>query len=227
MKVTRIKNLCKAGRHCIIYQQGGRTLIGTRDAAYPSEELKITPKGIKTLFDWPEVEADITIEVRKMSESRMMPMSEYKSQLIELKPGWEITCAGDTVVPLMHEMGMYFVNKAYIDAAEKTEGYTSYHLSENIDGEPLIIVGDGLMTTAIIKPETRRTASGIRDYLERMTRLIAFGWPDVDKPEAVGELSGQITVDEMLEGNNDERENDADGSGAPDARGSCALQADG
>lgn len=199
MKVTRIKNLCKAEKHCLIYKQGGRTLLGTRNVAYPAEELAITEKSIKTLFDWPDVEADITIEVRKMGESRMMPMSEYKSQQIELKPGWEITCAGDTVVPLLHESGMYFVNKAYIDAAEKTEGYTSYHLSENIDGEPLIIIGDGLMTTAIIKPESRRTANGIRDYLERMTRIPAFGWPDEDKTEAVGELRGQISMDEMLE----------------------------
>lgn len=208
-------------------QTGGRTLLGTRNAAYPAEELAITSKSIKTLFDWPDVEEDITIEVRKMSESRMMPMSEYKSQLIELKPGWEITCAGDTVVPLLHEHGMYFVNKTYIEAAEKTEGYTSYHLSENIDGEPLIIVGDGLMTTAIIKPANKRTANGIRDYLERMTRLIAFGWPDEDKPEAVGELSGQIAMDEMLEGNSDERKDAAAGSDTPDARGSRPLQATG
>ena len=217
MKVTRIKNLCKAEGHCIIYQQGGRTLIGTRNVAYPSEELKITTQALRTLFDWPSVGEDIGIEERKMSESRLLPMSEYKSQLIELKPGWEITCAGNTVVPLMHEMGLYFVRKEYIDAAEKTEGYTSYHLSENIDGEPLIIVGDGLMTTAIIKPTNKREAENIRDYLGRMSNMIAFGWPDVDKPEAVGEISGQITVDEMLEENSDERENDAHGSDTPDA----------
>lgn len=217
MKVTRIKNLCKAERHCIIYQQGGRTLIGTRNVAYPSEELKITPKALRTIFDWPSVGEDIGIEERKMSESRLMPMSEYKSQLIELKPGWEITCAGDKVVPLMHEMGLYFVRKEYIDAAEKTEGYTSYHLSENIDGEPLVIVGDGLMTTAIIKPINRREAGNIRDYLGRMSNMMAFGWPDEEKPEAVGEISGQITVDEMLEVSGDETENGVAGSDTPDA----------
>lgn len=217
MKVTRIKNLCKAERHCIIYQQGGRTLIGTRNAAYPSEELTITPKALRTLFDWTSVEEDITIEARKMQESRLLPMSEYKSQLIELKPGWEITCMGDTVVPLMHAMGLYFVRKEYIDAAEKTEGYTSYHLSENIDGEPLIIVGDGLMTTAIIKPINRREAGNIRDYMGRMSNMMVFGWPDEEKPEVVGEISGQITVDEMLEENSDETENGAAGSDTPDA----------
>ena len=218
MKVTRIKNLCKAERHCVIYQQGGRTLIGTRNAAYMSEELVITPKGIKTLFDWPEVETDIAVEVRKMSESRMLPMNTYKSQLVELVPGWEITCSGDTVVPLMHKMGLYFVNKAYIDAAEKTERYTSYHLSENVDGEPLILIGDGLMTTAIIKPRNRREAINIRDYLGRMANMTAFGWPDEDKPvEIGGELRGQISVDEMLEENGNENEHDADGGRACDA----------
>lgn len=182
MKVTRIKSLCKAEKHCIIYHQGGRRLIGTRNAAYLAEDLAISHKSIKTLFDWPDVEADIIIEVRKMQESKLKPESEYKNQLVELKPGWEIRSAGDTAVPLMHENGLYFVNKAYIDAAEKTEGYTSYHLSENIDGEPLIIVGDGLMTTAIIKPVCKRMASNIRDYLERLTRLSVYGWPDEDKP---------------------------------------------
>ena len=185
-------------------QAGGRTLIGTRNAAYPAEDLVISHKSVKTLFDWPDVEYDITIEVRKMQESRLHPVSEYKSQLEGLKPGWEITCAGDTVVPLMNERGMFFVNKAYIEAAEKTEGYTSYHASENSDGEPLIIVGDGLITTAIIKPVSRRTANNIRDYLERMTRMVVFGWPDEDKPEATGELSGQINMDEMLEEENDD-----------------------
>ena len=197
---------------------GGRTLIGTRNAAYMSEELVITPKGIKTLFDWPEVETDIAVVVRKMSESRMLPMNTYKSQLIELVPGWEITCSGDTVVPLMHEMGLYFVNKAYIDAAEKTEGYTSYHLSENVDGEPLILIGDGLMTTAIIKPRNRREAINIRDYLGRMANMTAFGWPDEDKMVEIGvELRRQISVDEMLEENGNENEHDADGGRACDA----------
>ena len=218
MKVTRIKNLCKAEKHCIIYKQGGRTLIGTRDVAYPSEELEITKKSIKTLFDWPTVEVDITIEERKMNESRLLPLETYKAHLIELKQGWEITRAGDTVVPLMHAMGLYFVRKEYIDAAEKTEGYTSYHLSENVDGEPLIIVGDGLVTTAIIKPLSRREASNIRDYLGRMSNMLVFGWPDADKPEEIdGELRGQISVDEMLEENGDGNENDAHGSDSPDA----------
>lgn len=205
MKFTKIKALCKAEKHCLIYKQGGgRTLIGTRNVAYPAEELEISRRSIKTLFDWPDVEESVAIEVRKMQESRMHPVSEYKSQLPELKPGWEITCAGDTAVPLMHEHGMYFVNKAYIEAAEKTEGYTSYHVSQNDDGEPLIIMGDGLITTAIIKPINRRMANNIRDYLERMTRMIAFGWPDEDKPEATGELSGQMNMDEMLEEENDD-----------------------
>lgn len=206
MKVTRIKSLCKAEHCCIIYKQGGRTLLGTRNAAYAAEDVVISHKSIKTLFDWPDVEAEITIEVRKMSESRLKPVSEYKSQLIELRAGWEITCAGDTVVPLLHESGMYFVKKANIDAAEKTEGYTSYHLSENIDGEPLIIVGDGLVTTAIIKPANRRTANGIQDYLQRMTQLPALGWPDEDKPaEAAGQLDGQMNMDEMLEEDDNDR----------------------
>ena len=93
MKFTKIKALCKAEKHCLIYKQGGRTLLGTRNAAYPAEELAISRNSIKTLFDWPNVEEDITIEVRKMQESRLLPVREYKSQLTELKPGWEITCA--------------------------------------------------------------------------------------------------------------------------------------
>ena len=199
MKVTKIKNLCKAEKNCLIYKQGGRTLIGTRNVAYLSEGLEITKKSIKTLFDWPTVEVDIDIEERKMNESRMLPMEMYKAHLIELKPGWEITGGNATVVPLMHAMGLCFVRKEYVDAAEKTEGYTSYHLGENIDGEPLIIVGDGLVTTAIIKPETRRAAGNIRDYLSRMSSMMVFGWPDEHKPGAEDKLKGQIDMDEMLE----------------------------
>lgn len=204
MKFTRIKALCKTEKCCIIYRQGGRTLIGTRNAAYPAEELPITAKSIKTLFDWPDVEEDIPIEIKQMKDSRMCPMSEYKNQLIELHPGWEISYRGEAILPLMYEGGMFFVEQAYIAAAEKTEGYTSYHASENIDGEPLIIVGDGLITTAIIKPMAKKEGYAIRDYLERMTNFTVFGWPDEEKPEeAAGQLNGQMNMDEMLEENKD------------------------
>ena len=192
MKLNRIKALCKAEHCCIIYTQGGRILIGTRNAAYPAEELTITPKSIKTLFDWPDVEEDILIELVPMKDSRICPMCEYKNQLIELHPGWEISYRGEAILPLMYEGGMFFVEQAYIAAAEKTEGYTSYHASENIDGEPLIIVGDGMITTAIIKPMAKREGSAIRDYLEMMTNFTVFGWPDEEKPEAASEESAGL-----------------------------------
>ena len=204
MKVTRIKNLCKAEKHCIIYHQGGRHLIGTRNAAYPAEDLVISHKSIKTLFDWPDVEADIAIEVRKMQESRLKPESEYKNQLVELKPGWEISCAGDTIVPLMHENGLYFVNKAYIDAAEKIEGYTHYYLSENAMGEPLVVISDGMITTAIVKPLPVNTAKGICTYMTEICKANVQGWPDQEGIVDDNSLDKQIGMDEMLEEKDDD-----------------------
>lgn len=204
MKVTRIKSLCKAEKHCIIYEQGERRLIGTRNAAYPAEELNIGRYSLKTLFDWPDVLNEIGVETVALDETRMHPLSEWHQKLVELTPCWSIVYAGETIIPLMHKAGILFVREAYISAAEKTEGYTHYYLSENLLGEPLIVIGDGLMTTAIVKPLPVNTGKGICEYMRNLSEAYVQGWPDQEGITDDNRLDKQINMDEMLEESGDE-----------------------
>lgn len=200
MKITRIKAICKAEKHCIIYEQGeSRSLVGTRNAAYPADELNISRYSLKTLFDWPDVLNDIDVETVALEETRMHPMSEWHSHLVELKPCWTVAYAGEAVIPLMHKTGLIFVRKTYVSAAEKIEGNTHYYLSENAMGEPLVVISDGLITTAIVKPLPVNTAKGICTYMAELCRTNVQGWPDQEGIVDDISLDKQIAMDEMLE----------------------------
>lgn len=96
------------------------------------------------------------------------------------------------------------MREAYVSAAEKIEGYTHYYLSENAMGEPLVVISDGMITTAIVRPLPKKTAANIRTYLQGMAELIACGWPDEDKTEKPDELDGQIEMESMMREMEDE-----------------------
>lgn len=200
MKITRIKAICKTEKHCIIYEQGeSRRLIGTRNAAYPADELNISRYSLKTLFDWPDVLNDIGVETVALEETRMHPMSEWHQHLVELTPCWTVAYAGEAIIPLMYKNGLLFVREAYISAAEKIEGYTHYYLSENAMGEPLVVISDGLIATAIVKPLPVNTAKGICTYMAELCRTNVQGWPDQEGIVDDNSLDKQIAMDEMLE----------------------------
>lgn len=207
MKITRIKAICKAEKHCIIYEQGeSRRLIGTRNAAYTADELNINKYSLKTLFDWPDVLNEIDVETVALEETRMHPMSEWHSHLVELTPCWTVAYAGEAIIPLMQKNGLLFVRETYVSAAEKIEGYTHYYLSENAMGEPLVVISDGLITTAIVKPLPMNTAKGICTYMTELCTANVQGWPDLEGiVDDIG-LNKQITMDKMLEEKDDDGE---------------------
>lgn len=198
MKITRIKALCKGERHCMIYERGKRQYIGTLNAAYPSGNIAIEKESIRTLFDWPDVAKELRIEVVEFKNSRLCPVHDWMNDLIQLQAGPVLTYIDETIVPLMYEHGILYVKEAYINAAEKTEGYTLYYLAENADGELLVIMGDGLISTAIIKPIPRTTASNICRNLEKMGSLVSMGWPDDNNTIESQQLPGQMNMEEMM-----------------------------
>lgn len=204
MKVTRIKSLCKAEKKCMIYQHGASRLIGTTNAAYPAENLAITTEGVATLFDWPDVQEDITVDAMMFAESQIFPhiMSTEKNK--EMSVGFSINYLGEEIVPLCHQSGVYFIRGVYRDAAEKAEGYDRYYLAQNVEGEPLILLSDGLMTPAVIKPLPRKTAAEICNYLCRIGEMPARGWEHEEGKTEEAQIKGQINMDEMLEESGDE-----------------------
>ena len=202
MKVTKIKSLCKAEHKCMIYEMGRYRLIGTTNAAYPAENLAITTEGIATLFDWPDVEEDITVDEMMFPESQLYPNTQYCSKEHELSVGFSINYYGEEIVPLCCREGVFFIRGAYRDAAEKKEGYDRYYLARNVEGEPLVMLSDGLMAPAVIKPLPRKTAAEICNYLSTIGEMPAQGWTREEGKTEETQLKGQINMDEVLEESN-------------------------
>lgn len=147
---------------------------------------------------------DIGVETVALEETRMHPMSEWHSHLVELTPCWTVSYAGEVIIPLMHKNGMLFVCEAYVSAAEKIKGYTHYYLSENAMGEPLVVISDSLITTTIVKPLPVNTAKGICTYMTELCKANVQGCPDQGGIVDDNSLDKQIAVDEMLEEKDDD-----------------------
>lgn len=220
MKVNRIKALCKAEKRCIIYgsgEDGEMQRIGTTSAAYPAGDLGICESGVSTLFDWPDVQEDIEVSMMefaesrlcpqeertgrmtKFAESRLCPQEERTGRLTEMYVGFSINYLDEEVVPLSCEEGVYFILGKYRDAAEKMEGFERYFLARNAQGEPLILMSDGLLAPAIIKPIPEKTAREVCNYLAKIGEMQARGWAWEDEKIDDAQLPGQMNMDEMLE----------------------------
>lgn len=118
--------------------------------------------------------------------------------------GFSINYLSEEIVPLCHHSAVYFIRGVYRDAAEKVEGYDRYYLAQNVEGEPLILLSDGLMTPAVIKPLPRKTAAEICNYLCRIGEMPARGWEREEGKTEEAQIKGQMNMDEMLEGSGDE-----------------------
>lgn len=95
-------------------------------------------------------------------------------------------------------------------AIRKNE-YLEFRLAYNQDDEPLVMVNSGLMTTGILKPMYQREAEAAVDQLRRMGAFVPIGTPNEAKKqrkEADAEIDRQITMDEMLEGENGKHQAD-------------------
>lgn len=199
MKINKIKALCKAEKQCVIYDNGKSRMLGTLNTVYPAEGLSISSRSLRTLFDWPDVEDELNIEVMPLENSRLCPHDFSIVSAQEMTVGFPITYLAETVIPLGKDGELYFVKEDYVNAAEKMEGYTKYYLARNVLNEPLVVVSDGLITTAIIKPLPRSTAEKIRVYMEAVARMTASGWMDENTTAENMEITGQINMNEMLE----------------------------
>ena len=59
---------------------------------------------------------------------------------------------------------------AKVKAARCAEGYQCMKIGINTDGEPLVLVKDGMLTTAVILPESEEVVDAIRAMIGRMAQ---------------------------------------------------------
>lgn len=202
MKINRIKALCKKAHRCIILNDSdGRQYIGTTSAIYPADGLTLTQTSIGTLFDMPDAGNVLRVEEKALEDSDIAPKNEYK--WANLREGGNINWLGDALYALVDDDSGYifWVNAEYIRAAEYTEGYRMYRLTENAKGEPIIMIEDGLLVIGIVKPIAQRTAQSIGAHMAQLSHLHPMGSPNPGevKKQDNGELEGQMNMDDMME----------------------------
>lgn len=210
MKFSQIKKICKDAKECVIYNEGTMQWIGTGEAAYPLEDVEATVAAVKTLFDWPDVEADIAVVEKTMDEMGLAPDDVANCDM--MSSGWEklsqcisIYSGGDKILPLACGMNVLFVWWERVRPAIRKHEYLDFRLAHNKDEEPLIVVTNGLMVTGILKPMYQTQAEICVETLRKMSEFVPVGTPnDRKKPEEEQEeIDGQIAMDEMLEESDD------------------------
>lgn len=207
MKFSQIKKICKDAKECVIYNEGHMQWIGTGEAAYPLEDVEATVAAMKTLFDWPDIEADIAVVEKTMDEIGLAPDDAASCDVVS--NGWEklsqcisIHSGADKIVPLACGMNVMFVWAERIRPAIRKNEYLEFRLAYNKNDEPLIMVNNGLMVTGILRPMYQREAEAAVDQLRRMSAFVPVGTPNDRKAreeEADGEIDGQIAMDEMMD----------------------------
>ena len=221
MKFTQIKKICKEENECVIYEEGPMQWIGTKSAAYPVEDVRVTREAVKTLFDWPDVEADISVGEMPLFAAGMMPDSVLRADVVvqqwqKLEQGISVYSAGERLWSFIHAGAVMFLKEDKIKPAIRKGEYQAFTLTYNRQGQPLIVISNGLMVTGIVRPEGQRTAEAIMETMQKMSRMIPTGTP-MDTKEQEEDIDGQIAMDEMLEEHEDGREDGAAGSDTPDA----------
>ncbi|MBQ8617626.1 MAG: hypothetical protein IJ418_08940 [Clostridia bacterium] len=213
MKITHIKKLCVEAHMCMIYDtDGNRQWIGTQDTIYPADELMLSVRNIATLFDMPDAESRMEIGQEEIWRSELVPGDcEIDFELErwqELKCGIPIVYLGDKLYPLANEHGgILFVKADYVKPAIRKNDYLVFKLTYNQFGHPLIVIGNGMETTGIVRPVPKKEAENLLDLLARYSQMQAAGSPAKDggqyiKPEKPED--GQIAMEEVEEAENDE-----------------------
>ena len=203
MKINKIKAMCKDEEQAIIYNDFGRQYLGTARAAYPVDNIEIQKTSIPTLFDWPSAIHDMDVTEMAMEGSMMMPEGGIVG--IPFREGGklfpEMEINGWTAMSDSTTREILFVPEELIRAAEKTEGYQMFHRAENANGEPLVIISDGMIVTGIVRPIMQRAAERIAAAMRCLGGLTPVGSPDPNETKKnEDQIEGQMTMEAVMEG---------------------------
>ena len=171
MKLGAIKRCCIEEKEFYIYESdSGEQWIGTHTAAWPVEgDLKLTEGSIAAIFDLaPKKAAQMDILALPLgSGSRLYvaPAVEWDAQELGI-----VEYLGERCLLLTCRGQMLAVDMAKVKAARCAEDYQCMKIGINTDGEPLVLVKDGMLTTAVILPESKEVVDAIRAMIGRMAQ---------------------------------------------------------
>ena len=205
MKITRIKALCKEAKMVQILETGDmRQWIGTKGAIYPADGLTITRESLATLFDMPDVNKVLEVTDGNAYQSDLNPIPTI-CEWPQMGSGLPIVYMGRTLIPLGESGKLYLVRADMVKAAESTEGYLIFRKAENMRGEPLVVIDNGMLCTGIIRPLPKETVQAVQRYMDSFSQMQPDGTPfadgrqDEDEPASEEvEIAGQIEMHELL-----------------------------
>ncbi len=193
MKLGAIKRCCIEEKEFYIYRDiGGEQWIGTHTAAWPVEgDLELTQGSIAAIFDLKTKKAAqmdiLTLPLDQDSRLYADPATEWDAQELGI-----VEYLGERCLLLTCRGRMLVVDMAKVKAARSAEEYQGMKVGLNTDGEPLVLVKDGILTTAVILPESAAAVGAIRAMIARMAQSCGLLAAD----EADDEANGGETDDE-------------------------------
>lgn len=171
MKLSAIKRCCVEEKEFYIYESDcDEQWIGTHTAAWPVEgDLKLTEGSIAAIFDLkPKKAAQMDILALPFNRGSCLyaaPETEWDAQELGI-----VEYLGERCLLLTCRGRMLAVDMAKVKAARCAEDYQCMKIGINTDGEPLVLVKDGMLTTAVILPESEEVVDAIRAMIGRMAQ---------------------------------------------------------
>lgn len=191
MKIGAIRALIKSAGVCLITTSArGTQWIGTEEALFLVEQgLNLTESSVCGLLDFSEQEQK---KIRFIEESmedcdlwprQDIPQNAMTQDMITIKIGEEI-------VPLEFDGRIYFIEARKIKCAVGTAEYREYDLGYNENGEPLILIFDGMVQAGIVKPLNVMQNAAVLRVLGRIAEKRPGGAEAApEKEEAAEQLS--------------------------------------
>lgn len=200
MKISAIKRVITRGREIVIYEDDEGQWIGTKDACYKVDGVMIDEKSIGGLLDISEGKlTEMTVHTELMCVSALRPVEDFPNLGIrQMMPVvWD-----KTYIPIRVEDELYLLDAEKLKAAKVGRDEPYLMMRRNAQGDPLVLVGDGMRVNGIIRPENMQAVEVVLDMARELMHLrIGPVYKDG---------KAQITVSEVMEDAEDE-EMDADG----------------
>ena len=206
MKLSAIKRVCMdAKQFCIYDEEDGTQWIGTQNAAYPVGGELFSEANIAEIFDLTEKQSS-KVEVRRemWETSYMRPVAKAVGiDRARMTPGLPVCYVGEMMQPLAYRGELYLVLVRDIKAAASNgREYLDYYMDEDAQGEPLVIISDGMLDAGVVRPLPVGMAEGVINWLRPYGELAPGASRREPFPAEDGEedhADGQIGMAAALE----------------------------
>lgn len=171
MKLEAIKRVCKHdGEYVIFNQDNAQQWIGTTNACYEVQHVRLNQESICALLDVDLWENDEDVREERFEFSALYPRHDIAP--VDLQAMIGIRDNGSIMRIFSDGKRVYMVNDVFIKPAiNKTSSYITFKVTENEAGDPLILIGDGMLTTAIIRPESAGATDVIVNAMQNIVAI--------------------------------------------------------